>query len=379
MIVEKDVRGERSWREKVDWWELFVTIAPILVGIGIVAFLSLVDLIFRPDEDADWNQRILLGMVGIITGISLQFKGISREFQKLKSQSDRNTKKLAAELSEAIGIPVESATSENHSVRRIYRIAEKSNRIDKNLEHLTAESRAIIRHWADTFLSGVESEVSDFARSSARFDGIRGLEADEDLLSSAQKTVLASTPVSRESMDFWIDVAGKNYRESLLGLLEDQPVFKEEPDTLECVGVARVFTFSSETISDIDNGIESAMILFEQAVSEAKIQQDMGIAVRLLMQSDLADDDLAELDVLIVDGCICSKTINQDPLNSRARSVVVNWDKSGLQRIAGDWRLIWRRASLIEDFIKDDRLQNVRDWMRVTPGPESIKGVSDDT
>lgn len=378
MTDEAETRSQTTWRKRIDWWELFVAVAPILAGIGMVVILSLVDVIFRPDTTVDWNQRILLGMVAIITGISLQFKGISKEFQKLKNQSDKNTKKLAAELSDAIGIPVESASSENYSTRRIYGIAEKSNRIEKNLEHLTPKSRAIIRDWAAEYLSGVESEVSDFARRSKRFDGIRGLEADEDLISSATKAILATTPVSRESMDFWLDTSGKKYRESLTNLLSVEPVFKEDSDTLNCAGVARIFTFSGETISEVEDGIESGIVLIEEALAEAKVQQDMGIGVKFLIQSDLADDDLAQLDVLIVDGCICSKTISQDPVNTRARSVVVNWDKSGLQRIAGDWRLIWRRAATLEEFASDERLQVLRDWVRVAKETDVVEDLSDD-
>lgn len=369
MTDKQDVASKKTWREKIDWWELFVTLAPILAGLGIVAFLSVLDLIFKTSGETDWNQRILLGIAGIIVGISLQFKGISKEFKKLKNQSDKNSKKLAVELSEAIGIPVKSALSDSSSIRRTYRIAEKANRIDKNLEHLTAETRAIIRHWSDTYLSSVDSTVSDFARHSASFDGIRGLEADEDLISKAQTAVLASTPVTRESIEFWVGSAGKKYRESLTSLLEHQQTFKEAPEVVDCAGVARVFTFSSETITAAENGDESAILLFGQAINEAKIQDDMGVGVRLLMQADVSDDDLAELDVLIVDGCICSKTINQDPVNTRARSVVINWDRSGVHRIASDWGLIWRRASSIEDFMKDDRLRVLADKLGVKTDP----------
>jgi hypothetical protein len=65
-------------------------------------------------------------------------------------------------------------------------------------------------------------------------------------------------------------------------------------------------------------------------------------------------------------------------VNTRSRSVVVNWDKSGLQRIAGDWRLIWRRAISIDEFMEDERLENVRNWLDVPAKEDLIEDVTDD-
>lgn len=367
-----------AWYKKIDWWELIVTVAPVCIGIGIVAILLLVDKLSPGGASTDWTQRILFGMAGVIAGISLQFKGISREFSKIRDQSNRNTKKLAEELSEAIGIPVEAATSDRSLIRRTYRIAERSSLIDKRLEHLSSSLHGAVRSWVETYLSDVDSTVSRLAQRRAHFDGIKGLEADEDLISHAQNSTLATVPVSKESFDFWSSASAKKYRESVSHLIERFPEFRESTDELGYFGVARIFTFPLSIISDAEDSHEEAMRLVEQAVEEAQLQKSIGVEVRMLLQEDLGDSELGELDVLIVDGSIASKTVSQDQANAQSRSVVVTWERTAVERLSGDWRLIWRRAVSIDEFLEDERLSGIREWMKITREPLEEKQANSD-
>jgi len=318
--------------------------------LGLSAF-------FHPESE--WELRILLAIAGTVSVLALQFKGIGKRFDALKESSDKNTKRLAVELSNAIGIPVKSAGTDSPAAARIYRIANQANSIDQGLEHLTPGARNSIRIWSDVYLSNVENNIAQFSKKNTKFEGAVGLEAAEKLISNATSSILASMPVTTEALSFWNSLDGKKYRASCMNILNSEPIFKEDPNTLKYAGIARVFTFPDEIIKSVGEGDSDACDIVCKAMEEAILQESSGIAIKMLMQIDLDRGDLGKKELLIVDHCISTRAVTHDPENGKSKTVFINWDKNSVEQITGDWRLLWNRANTIKDFISDTRIEKI--------------------
>lgn len=342
--------------QSISAWNIFVTVLPIIIGF-VFYFLDHESL---PDAPT----RVLIGLVA---GISLQFKGIDASFNSLKSEVENrqkmlmldvqeelaeNRKEVISEISLALQMSFSAMNNGSATSNSLRKIVNKSGEFGNDLDHLTPELIVLTQRWSAEYFGRVEKAVSRLADNNTVFDGGAGMDADRLMVKNATSTILGTTIVNQNSINFWTNsVEGETYRSHIYDFTQRNPELKVSEKDNRFLGSGRLFVIEKTLLDSFYNEDMAAVSLVKKALIEALEQSRHGVSIKILDEPEMVDVETANLDMLIVDNAMSSRTVSLDD-RGVARRVIISWRENDIQNQLVDWKRLWNRGVDIEEFCK---------------------------
>lgn len=220
---------------------------------------------------------------------------------------------------------------------------------------LSGPSYLLVNSWIVMIIKDWVADASKLTERKWYFEREAGMQVDCDLVALAVSNLRASTCVTEESINFWTEEkAGREYREICIDRSQKLGEARFARGNGLETGVARIFSFDSDLLSDASKGDQEKVALVKRAINEARTQENEGIAIRLLRQADFSEPDVASLDLLLVNDEIASIT-NKTDSRGVGRSITVSWQTTEVDSYAKQWDSTWSQGLTIEEFCSQFR------------------------